>query len=142
MSYQINSRGDYLRTSDGAVIPVDPDNRDYQEYLKWLSDGNTLEPIPGPTPQELQAAVVDAVQTRLDDFAKTRGYDSILSACTYATSRIPKFAAEGQYAVDVRDHYWAGCYTILGEVVAGVRPMPASADEVLALLPPLEWLTE
>jgi len=31
---------------DGWVtsIPLDPDNRDYAEYLKWLAEGNTPEP--------------------------------------------------------------------------------------------------
>ena len=27
-----------------SCIPVDPDNRDYQEYLKWVAEGNTPEP--------------------------------------------------------------------------------------------------
>jgi hypothetical protein len=33
-----------IRTSDGASIPFSPDNTDYQQYLKWLSEGNTPTP--------------------------------------------------------------------------------------------------
>ena len=43
------------KTSDGQIssvtivgqnisIPFDPDNTDYQEYLKWVAEGN--EPLP------------------------------------------------------------------------------------------------
>lgn len=32
------------RLFDNAFIPFDPSNTDYQEYLKWLSEGNTPEP--------------------------------------------------------------------------------------------------
>ena len=32
------------RKSDNAYIPFDPDNRDYQDYLAWVAEGNTADP--------------------------------------------------------------------------------------------------
>ena len=31
------------RSTDNAYIPFDEENRDYQEYLKWVAKGNTTE---------------------------------------------------------------------------------------------------
>lgn len=33
-----------VRLSDNAFIPMDEQNVDYQEYLKWCSEGNQPEP--------------------------------------------------------------------------------------------------
>lgn len=34
----------WIDRSDGLTIPIDPDNTDYQQYLKWLDEGN--QPLP------------------------------------------------------------------------------------------------
>jgi len=39
-----NGKGTTILRSDGAGIPVNENNTDYQAYLKWLEEGN--EPLP------------------------------------------------------------------------------------------------
>lgn len=38
-----------LRVEDNACIPFDPDNMDFVEYNKWLSEGNIPLPPDEPT---------------------------------------------------------------------------------------------
>ena len=33
-----------LRKTDNTFIPFDSANRDYQEYIEWLAEGNKPEP--------------------------------------------------------------------------------------------------
>ncbi len=33
-----------VRLYDNAYIPFDPDNTDYQAYLKWVDEGGITEP--------------------------------------------------------------------------------------------------
>lgn len=105
--------------------------------------------IPDPTPEELAAAVaaeqqqiIDsltaAVQAHLDAEARTRNYDGILSACTYATSTNSRFAAEGQACVQWRDACWDTCYAVMAAVQAGQRSIP-TPEQLIAELPPMVW---
>ena len=38
-----------IRLEDGACIPMHQDNTDYQQYLKWLEEGN--QPLPAEEQQ-------------------------------------------------------------------------------------------
>ena len=94
--------------------------------------------IPEPTKEELeerlQATMTDAVQSALDNFAKTRGYDGIMSACSYSNSTDAQFKLEADYCIALRDTTWRMGYAILAEVKAGNRPVP-SVEELIAELP-------
>lgn len=104
-------------------------------------EASTIQSIQSkPTEAEIIAGFVAQAQKRLDDFARTRNYDGILSACTYATSAVPKFAAEGQYAVEARDATWSRLYDLLAEVKGGQRSVPESFElDIAPELPVLIW---
>jgi len=85
-----------------------------------------------------KSRLTSAIQSMLDETAKERSYDSILSLCTYATSTAAKFAAEGQAGVSWRDEVWAKGYAILADVESGSRAIPTES-ELLSELPSFVW---
>ena len=99
------------------------------------------EPPKPPTIEELTQQFIARIQLRLDMFAQTRGYDGILSACSYAISNNPVFHVEGQYCMDKRDETWTTAHTILNDVIAVNRPI-LTWEEIEAELPALEWPIE
>jgi len=109
--------------------------------IGWSFDGTTLAPpsAPNKTPEEIKDEITAAVQARLDDFAQGRGYDNIVSACSYATSQHHKYGPEGRYCVSAREQTWDALFAIEAEVVAGTRPMPTGYDDIESELPPLVW---
>ena len=97
-----------------------------------------VAPVVPPSEASIKSRLTSAIQSMLDETAKERGYDSILSLCTYAKSPTEKFAAEGQAGVSWRDEVWAKGYTILADVESGSRAIP-TVDELLAELPSFVW---
>jgi len=65
------------RDEDGAFIPFDPANVDYQEYLAWLDEGNEPAPPPGdPTPPMEEPPPPDIVEVN----AQVQDIDARLTA--------------------------------------------------------------
>lgn len=122
-----------------AATPVKVGNDWHQQWEVFPLPAEDVVANQAAAAQALQQSIVDATQRRLDDFARTRNYDGILSACTYATSAVPKFAAEGQYAVQARDATWAALYQFMANVQAGTQPVPTGFADIEPDLPTLEW---
>ena len=138
---------------NGQIIQTAPESFPVHPSMQWVDapDDATLDthgfdgvavvvkpPPPMPTTEQIIAEFSSAIQKRLDTFAHTRGYDGILSACTYATSGNLRFSKEGQYCVTARDATWAKCYEIMDAVQTGTRPMP-TLEEIMLELPVLAW---
>jgi hypothetical protein len=91
-----------------------------------------------PDVAQVVAGITSAVQHHLDDMARVRNYDGILSLASYANSTDPVFAAEAAAGITWRDACWRYCYQQLDAVTAGLRPMP-TPDEAVSELPGIIW---
>lgn len=117
-----------------AVWDEPPQEEGKTAYI--TSEGWTLKD--NPTAAEIQQALTQAVQEHMDTKVQERGYDGILSACSYVNTGIERFDAEGEACRSWRSAVWNKCYEILAEVQAGARAVP-TAEELIRLLPTLEW---
>ena len=57
MAYKLLKQG-VRRIVDGASIPQNPENTDWQQYQKWLAASNTPQPADLPTAGELNAPIL------------------------------------------------------------------------------------
>jgi hypothetical protein len=85
-----------------------------------------------------QETYIKAAQKYLDTEAQSRGYDGILSACTYANSTSPRFRDEGKACVEFRDAVWLKCYKLLEDFNAGTIEQP-TLKKFLKKLPAITW---
>ncbi|WP_103618931.1 hypothetical protein [Campylobacter concisus] len=89
------------------------------------------------TLDELTLLFKEKTQELLDAKAREKGYDDILSACSYA-GYDNDFRAEGEAFGIWRAKVWKYGYGLLNAIAEGKHKMPKSFDEILAEMPTLE----
>lgn len=88
---------------------------------------------PPKTLKQVSQEFENGIQAYLDAEAQSKGYDNILSACTYAYPNNP-FQAEAESFVVWRSNVWAYCYGELDKVTTGSRTMP-TIEQIIRELP-------
>lgn len=78
--YKLAKNNSIVRIHDNAVIPLDENNLDYQQFIQWMNDGNEPEPYVPPEPTVpaavtmrqarlalLNAGLLDSVETAIEN---------------------------------------------------------------------------
>lgn len=139
--YGYSNNGMTLRGVDPDWKPKEGEiffNREQSEAELQAAFPGRAEALAAEALAKTRKTLTDAMQAHLDQTAQTRGYDGILSLCSYATSQNARFGPEGQAGVTFRDAVWAYGYQIIDEIQAGTRPVPTAAEPVAAL-PSIVW---
>lgn len=125
-SYKATPTGAGWIRSDGAFVPFDATNRDYQTYLAWVAAGNSADPAIEPTLSDAQ----EDAQKYLEQEADRRRRTDFKSASDLVWWR--ELVLEAQ-AADADGSITAGEYPLL-EAEIPVRGDSASsvATNVLA----------
>lgn len=71
--YKILRGGAILRTADGAFVPADPTNPDYQQYLDDAERGAVVaQPDPEPEPETPPTEILLALLADVTDVDETK----------------------------------------------------------------------
>ena len=127
---------DYFNTLTEYSLDTNSD-----EYKEIIEKGYIINDLPKPvepTGEEIKVAIINAVQAKLDEACKTKGYDNGFACASYATSSVPSFKSEAESFIEWRDTCWCLCYDLLEKYLQGSIPRP-TVDDVLNKLPNMEW---
>ncbi len=96
MVYTLTSGSSVIRDADGACIPDDPSNTDWQTYQAWLAAGNTPNPAPvppAPIPScalwQLQSVMTPAQWTAVSAAVAALNNPAVSAFFAHGTNIIP-----------------------------------------------------
>ena len=137
--YKLNTDGTIQSRSkqpDESWINLDSlevtESGEYYKYYNVDGTADLARELLEDKANTLQA-MESAIQEYIDSQAKNRGYDSIVSACSYA-GYTNEFQTEATALGVWRSAVWTKAYQVQADVEAGTIPMP-TVDELIAMLP-------
>jgi len=95
-----------LDLTDGASVPTDGNSWRSVAYLEWLAAGNTPDPVPAPTFDDLYALFMGKFSAWVLEVANSNNYDSQESCASFDTSSVPQFKADAIAFIAWRDLLW------------------------------------
>lgn len=89
--------------------------------------------------QEKRNQIRAAVQLHIDATAQQRQYDTGVNCASYKDSTVPAWASEAVAFIAWRDAVWSTVFNRLQEVESGLAPVPSTPQDVIDLLPEMDW---
>lgn len=79
-----------------------------------------------------------AINERVEQAARERGYNGAESLASYINSGVPTWASEAQVFVAWRDQVWVETLEMMAKVESGEIPIP-TMSQALNSIPPINW---
>lgn len=113
----------------------------------YKTSPNLLEESPNKNLSEIDPALATRIMEladkhiifKLDEFAKTRRYDSLISLCLYRNDINPTFAAEAERGATLRSLTWQAANVYITKLMSDQLPVPKTVKDIEAQLPALTW---
>lgn len=87
-TYTFASNGVIIRGSDGAYIPLDPYNMDYQAYSAWVDEGGVTAPYVPPTPPKPTSVTLAQAKVAMFRAGILDAVEAAVAASTYKPVQI------------------------------------------------------